>query len=146
MLRPVTGSLQSGAIIAAGVSTKLRSRMAGWGIASCGPSSAQIPPDHKMMSRSSTRACQARPRRTRPKCASISCSRSSRAGGSNAVETIAAALAYRRSDGPNGALLIIAECANTSTSSISSAATACSSTWAGRPISGWRWFDPRPMR
>jgi hypothetical protein len=144
MRRPVTGSRQSGAIIAAGVSTNGRIRSATWGIARL--SSAHIPPDHIRISRSSVRACHALPRRTRPKWCSMLCKRASNSGGDKGVEIIAAALANRRCDGPIGALEIIAECANTSMSSISSAATACSIIWAGLPISGWRWFDPRPIR
>ena len=144
MRRPVTGSRQSGAIIAAGIRTKWRIRSAAWGIARL--SSAHIPPDHNNISRSSVRACHARPRRTRPKWCSMLCKRTSNSGGDSGVEISAAALANRRCDGPIGALAIIAECANTSMSSISNAATACSIIWAGLPISGWRWFDPRPIR
>ena len=146
MLRPVMGSRQSGATIAAGVRTNPRERRPGWGILRAGLASAHIPPDHNRISRSNTRARQLWPRRMRPKWLSISCRRESRAGGSSVLATTAAAFAKRRDDGPMGFDWIIAECANTSISSISSAAIACGMMRVGEPMTGCGWFDPMPIR
>lgn len=143
---PVTGSRQSGAIMAAGVSTKPRKRRPGCGIVSAGMPSAHMPPDHNNISRSRTRARQLWPVRARPKWASTSCKRASRSGGASCVDTIAAALAKRRDDGPIGRDWMVAECAKTSISSISSAATAWGMIRSGDPIKGCGWFDPMPMR
>ncbi len=146
MLRPDTGSRQSGATMAAGVSTKPRELRPGWGMESPGLLSAHMPPDHNRMSRSNTRARQLCPRRTRPKWLSISCRRTSSAGGSSSVDITAAALAKRRDDGPIGLDCMVAECANTSMSSISSAAIACGMIRFGVPMTGCGWFEPMPMR
>ena len=143
---PVTGSRQSGAIMAAGVSTKPRKRRPGCGIVRAGLLSAHMPPDHNNISRSRMRARQLWPVRVRPKWDSTSCKRSSRSGGASCVATIAAALAKRRDDGPSGRDWMIAECAKTSISSISSAATAWGMIRSGDPIKGCGWFEPMPMR
>lgn len=134
MVRPVIGSRQSGAIMAAGVRTNPREHSPGWGMAKAGLLSAHTPPDHNRISRSSARARQLWPRRTRPKWCSISCRRASRAGGSRSVDTSAAAFANWREDGPMGLDWIVAECAKTSISSISNAATACTMILFGAPM------------
>jgi len=146
MVSPVTGSRQSAAIIAAGVRTNPRKRRPGWGMDRAGLLSAQMPPDHNNISRSSTRARQLCPVRARPKWDSTSSKRPSRSGGDSCVETTAAAFANRRDDGPMGRDWIVAECANTSISSISSAATTWGMIRSGEPINGCGWFDPMPMR
>ena len=136
MVKPVIGSRQSAATIAAGVRTKPRERRPGCGIESAGLLSAHMPPDHKRISRSSTRAPQFWPRRTRPKWLSISWRRASSVGGGSCVAITAAALAKRRDEGPIGLDWIVAECANTSISPISSAAIACGMMLFGVPMTG----------
>src|ERR1700754_2416515 len=100
-LSPLTGSRQPGATSSSGTSTKSRSRKRGWGTVR--RRSPQAPSDHRMMSRSITRAPQTRPRR-RPKSRSIAFSRRSNAGGSSSLSSITTALAKRRREGPSGAV------------------------------------------
>ena len=146
MVKPVTGSRQSGAIAAAGPKTKPRVRIKRWGMARSLWSLAQMPPDHNIMSRSSTRARHFCPRRSRPKWASIAFRRASNDGGSSGLATTAAAFAYIRFEGPNGALLITGDWAKTSMSGISSEMMASAKTAAGEPIKLCRWFEPSAMR
>ncbi len=137
IVRPLVGSRQSGAISASGASTNARI-----GSAACGtrsPGSAQIPPDHSRMSRSSARAPQRRPGR-RPNRRSIRFSRASSSGGDSSVAISTAALAKRRIEGPSGAVLRIRDTAMMPPIASSAAASVA----AGSPYRVRR-LPPRPI-
>jgi len=148
MERLLTGSRQSAAKARAGANTKSRARKAGWGtvrLRTPRPPDRQSPPSHKTMSRSSTREPQRRPPR-RPKSASMRFNNTSSASGIKSQRSTTAPLAYRRKDGPKGALRITGATLSTRIPASASARTAAARTPSGAPWAWCRWFDPSAIR
>ena len=73
-------------------------------------------------------------------------SRSSSASGIKSQRSTTAPLAYRRKDGPKGALRITGALRSTRIPAATSALTAAARTPSGAPWVWCRWFDPSAIR